>query len=78
MPTYQNMSTQNSYLLKYAYSECVFNWKFVIKKCIYEKGKILTKSVKILKSQARFTNFCMVTLGFVFVYFMLCNFHISN
>ena len=55
MRTYQNMRTQTAYLLKYAYSKCVFNRKCVLNTHTYEEGKSQAKSVKILKSQAKFS-----------------------
>ena len=48
----------------YAYSECVFNWKCVLKKPTEEVGKIQAKSVKILNSQAKFTKFCVEILNY--------------
>ena len=55
MRTYQNMHTQTAYLLKYAYSKCVFNRKWVLKTRTLEEGKSQAKSIKILKSLAKFT-----------------------
>ena len=49
------MSTQTAYLLKYEYSKCVFNQKCILNTRTLEEGKSQAKSIKILKSQAKFT-----------------------